>query len=61
MKSETESQQKTITVDPSVYERFEEERKGTKTDHSPAMDQTVFLCSLLDTQEAVREGYYDDE
>lgn len=50
-----------IEIDAATYERFEERRKRTKTDHVPAMDQATFLNSLLDTEKAVREGYYDDE
>ncbi len=49
-----------IELDASLYERFEEERKKTKNEHVPAMDQATFLSALLDTNEAVRRGYYDD-
>lgn len=51
----------TIEVDATVYERFEEERQKTKTDHAPPMNQATFLSALLDTNQAVKEGYYDDE
>lgn len=55
----TESDGPKIEVPASVYERFEEERQKTKTVHAPAMDQATFLSALLDTNQAVREGYYD--
>ena len=57
----TEHEGPTINVDASVYERFEEERKKTKTEHAPAMDESTFLSALLDTNQAVEEGYYDAE
>lgn len=50
-----------INVSAAVYERFEEEREKTKTVDAPAMDPATFLSALLDTNEAVREGYYDDD
>jgi len=52
---------KTLDVDASTIERFHEKRKETKTQHVPAMDASTFLSSLLDTLEAVEEGYYNDE
>ena len=56
-----QEEQPTITVEQQVYERFEERRKETKTDSVPELDQSTFLSSLLDTEKAAREGYYDDE
>lgn len=54
-------QTETIEVDADVYQRFEEAREQTKNEYLPEMKPTTFLSSLLDTQEAVREGYYDDD
>jgi hypothetical protein len=51
--------QKTIEVDKSVYERFEERRQGTQNEHVPAMSESTLLSSLLDTVEAVDQGYYE--
>lgn len=53
--------QPVIEVDRATYERFEQHRQQTATDSVPEMDQSTFLDSLLDTQKAVREGYYDAE
>ena len=49
-----------IEVDTSTFERFEEARMDTKNAHVPEMEPSIFLDALLDTQEAVQEGYYDD-
>lgn len=57
---DAEGTQHTIDVDERVYRRFEERREATKNEHVPAMDQSLFLDSLLDTDEAVRRGHYDD-
>ena len=51
---------RSIEVSPETYRRFEERREETKNSHVPEMDQSSFLASLLDTQQAAREGYYDD-
>ena len=51
---------RSIEVSPETYRRFEKRRKETKNAHVPEMDQSTFLASLLDTQQAVKEGYYDD-
>jgi len=48
----------TIEVDRLTYERFEQQRQSTKNEHVPAMDPSVFLDALLDTDEAIRNGYY---
>lgn len=61
MVEQTQHDEPVIEVDAATYDRFEEERKKTKTDHAPAMGQATFLSALLDTEEAVREGHYDDE
>jgi hypothetical protein len=58
---ESPTQARSIKVDPETYERFEEQRKEAKTEHIPPMDQSSFLSSLLDTQQAVLEGRYNDE
>lgn len=57
--SGTEHNGPVVELSAAVYERFEEEREKTKTDHAPAMDQATFLNALLDTNKAVREGYYE--
>lgn len=49
-----------IEVDKATYERLEEARENTKTRHAPAMNPSTFLSALLDTQKAVREGFYDE-
>lgn len=54
-----EEEQPVIEVDRQTYERFEEERQKTANESTPEMDQSTFLDSLLDTQKAAREGYYD--
>ena len=56
---DTEHGGPTIELPASVYERFEEEREKTRTDSVPPMDQATFLSALLDTNQAVRDGYYD--
>jgi hypothetical protein len=58
---DAEEDQRTIEVDDRVYRRFEQRRKATKNEHVPAMEESLFLSSLLDTEEAVRRGYYGDE
>lgn len=50
-----------IEVDASTMERFDEQRENTKTVHLPEMTPAVFLDALLDTHEAARAGYYDDD
>ena len=52
--------EETIEVKASVYDRFEEERSETASEYIPEMDPTAFLDSLLDTREAVQQGYYQD-
>lgn len=59
--SREDSDTRVIEVDAATYERFEGERQKTKSDHAPAMDEGTFLSALLDTNKAVREGYYDGE
>ena len=55
----TEHDGPVVEIDAVTFERFEEERKKTKTAHAPAMCPSTFLSALLDTNKAVREGYYD--
>ena len=50
-----------IEVSERVYQRFEEEREKTKTQHVPEMGEELFLSALLDTHEAVGRGYYSDD
>lgn len=52
---------RTLEVKAAVHERFERQRKETKNAHMPAMEPSVFLSALLDTQQAAQEGYYSDE
>jgi hypothetical protein len=44
-----------------TVERFHAKRKQIQTDHIPPMGNDSFLNSLLDTLEAVEQGYYNDE
>lgn len=56
---DTEHEGPVVEIDAATFERFEEERQKTKTDYAPEMDPSTFLSALLDTQQAVREGYYE--
>jgi hypothetical protein len=60
MSNNNDDDTKTITVSEQTYQRFQEARKETKTQHVPAMNEDDYLASLLDTQSAVRDGYYSN-
>jgi len=53
-------QKRPLMVDGDVHARFERARENTKNEHIPAMEQSDFLSSLLDTKEAAEQGYYEN-
>mgnify|MGYP000541810206 CR=1 FL=1 len=55
------SENGSLDVDEDVLQRFEEARQDTKNDYTPPMEPFLFLSALLDTQEAVRNGYYHND
>jgi len=59
---ESDNATRSIEVSPETYQRFEEYRSETETwGHTPRMGKSAYLEALLDTEQAVREGYYDGE
>lgn len=60
-KSTMTNNEYTIEVSEQTYERFHDRRVETAERDVPPMDADTFLSSLLDTQQAAREGYYSRE
>ena len=52
---------KTLELSGRTRQRFERIKEQCKTDHVPAPEDEEMLKSLLDTWEAVGEGYYSDD
>jgi hypothetical protein len=51
----------TIELTARQRERIEAIKRECKNDHMPAPPDSQVLSSLLDTWDAVNEGYYSDE
>lgn len=61
--SMSDSEQETIEVSEKTKERFEEEKaKMDAADpHIPDLSEDQFMKCLLDTLEAARNGFYDEQ